>query len=92
MLYKAQSLNSIFWLSLVSPMDMRTRWLWLIPLRDTRQIPLLLMGIYGIRLNMELPMTMPITMTTPLIALALVAMTLTLGYNTLRHLRYSSIT
>ena len=81
MLYKEQFLNSNFWLNLVSPMDMMTRWFWLILLRETSQIPLLLMGIHGMGSTTGLPMTMTttITITTALIATALVAMTLTSG-------------
>ena len=79
MLYKEQFLNSVFWLSLISPMDMMTRWSWLIPLRETSRIPLLLMGIHSMGSTMGLPMTTTITTTMALIAMALVAMTLTSG-------------
>ena len=79
MLYKEQFLNSVFWLSLVSSMDIITRWSWLIPLRETSWIPLLIMGIYGMGSTTGLPMTMTITTTMALLATALVATNLTLG-------------
>ena len=51
-------------------MDIVTKWLWLIHLSDTKQIPLLLMGIHGIGMTRGLHMTMTITMTIALIAAA----------------------
>ena len=68
MLYKEQFLNSVFWLSLVSPMEMMTRWSWLIPLREISLITLLLMGIDSMGLTIGLPMTMTTTTTMVLIA------------------------
>ena len=60
-------------------MDMMTSKPWLIPLRDINRVPLLLMGIHGICQTIGLPMTMIITTTMALIAIELVATTLTLG-------------
>ena len=79
MLFKEQFLNSVFWLSLINPMNMMTRWPWMIPLRDISWITLLFMGIHGMGLTMGLPVTTTIAVTTALIAMALVAMILTLG-------------
>ena len=49
------------------PIDMMTRWSWLIPLRETSLIALLLMGIHGMGLIMGLPTTTTITTTMALI-------------------------
>ena len=45
--YKKQFMNSVFELSLLSPMDTMTTWLWLIPLGDKKQIPLQLTDIHN---------------------------------------------
>ena len=68
MFCKEQFLNSVFWLSPVSPIDIITRWPWLITLRDTIWISLLYIGIHGMDPTTGLPMTMTKTMTTALIA------------------------
>ena len=73
----------MFWLSLVSPMHMITSCPLLIHVRDMSQIPLLLMGIHGIGLTTALLMTPTIVTTMVVIARALVAMTMTLGYRIL---------
>ena len=59
--------------------------------RDMSQIPLLLLGIYGMGLTTGLPITIIVTMTMPLIAMALAAITLTLGPWHFMYLVYSSI-
>ena len=64
-------------------MDMMTSWPWLGVLRGISWIPLLLIGIHGIGPTTGLPMTTAIALTTPLIATALVVISLTLGYNIL---------
>ena len=75
--YKEQFLNSVFWLGLFSPMDMMTRWSWLIYLREISWIPLLIMGIHGMGSTTGLPTTTTITTTTALVVSALATMTLT---------------
>ena len=78
--YKEQFLNSLFWLNL-SPMDIITIQLWLIPSRDISWIPLLLSGIHSISSPTGLPTTITITMIMALISMVSVSMTLTLSPN-----------
>ena len=79
MLYKEQLFKSVFWLNLISPMEIMTGWPCFFTLRDMSQITLLLMGIYGMIPAIGLPTTLTIATIMALIATALVAITLTLG-------------
>ena len=59
------------------------RWAWLIPLRGMSWIPTLLMGTNSIGPSTGLAMTLTTAMTMTLIAMALVAMNLTLDHSIL---------
>ena len=63
MLCKEQFFYLALWLNLISPMDITTRWPWLIPSRNMShhyESTRLLMGIYSIGSTIDLPTTMTI--------------------------------